>query len=60
MADETLDISNLDAETILYDGSGLWVIQFSKPREAKEALSILLDKGITAEPDYYNSYFAGI
>lgn len=50
---ETLDIKDLGAQTVLFDGYDLWVLQFSTPAQAKEALQILTQQGIDAEPDLY-------
>ncbi len=51
--DSSPDTRNLKPETTITDGDGLWVLQFSTPAEAKEAVEILNARGIAAEPDYY-------
>lgn len=50
---EELDVSALNAEQAISDGSGMWVLQFATPAQAKEALTALTAQGIKAEPDYY-------
>ena len=47
------DLSNLYPKTTITDGNGLWVLQFATPTEAREAVELLVARGITAEPDYY-------
>lgn len=51
--EDSPNLNALKPETTLTDGDGLWVLQFSSPAEAKEAVEILVTRGITAEPDYY-------
>lgn len=51
--DDSPDLKNLEPDTTITDGNGLWVLQFSSPTEAKEAVEILGARGITAEPDRY-------
>lgn len=48
---DQLDTSTLGAEKVIHDGTGLWVLQFSSPSEAKDAAETLNGMGITAEPD---------
>lgn len=50
---DSLDTGKLGAEKVLHDGSGLWVLQFSNPTEAKNATETLKGMGVTAEPDLY-------
>lgn len=50
---ETLDTKDLGTQTVLSDGYGLWVLQFSTPAQAKEALQTLTQRGVDAEPDLY-------
>lgn len=50
---DELDVSALDAEKAISDGSGMWVLQFATPTQAKEAFTALTEQGITAEPDLY-------
>lgn len=48
-----LDTSALGAETVITDGTGLWVLQFQTPTQARLAVKALSEKGFTAEPDQY-------
>lgn len=50
---DTLDASGLGASTVLTDGTGLWVLQFERPAQAKQAVQTLQAQGITAGPDRY-------
>lgn len=52
LADQ-LDTRGLDAETVLSDGTGMWVLQFETPTQAREAAETLEAQGILAEPDRY-------
>ncbi len=52
-ADGDLDVSGLDANTVLYDGENLWVLQFDTAAEAAAAVERLTDDGVMAEPDTY-------
>ena len=53
MAGDDLDVSGLEAETALNDGSGIWILQFKSPSQAKAALKMLSVKGYQAKPDFY-------
>lgn len=48
-----LDSEGLGAETVITDGTGLWVLQFTTPTQARLAAEALAARGITAEPDRY-------
>lgn len=48
---DKLDARGLNAKTILNDGSGLWVLQFATPADARSAADTLSAQGIAAEPD---------
>ncbi len=50
---DKLDTYGLETETVISDGTGLWVLQFSTPAQAKEAAGILETRGIVTEPDRY-------
>ncbi len=50
---EKLDTGDLNASTVLSDGTGLWVLQFRTPAEAKQAVERLRTRGVTAGPDRY-------
>lgn len=50
---DRIDTSGLNATTVLNDGNGLWVMQFSTPADAKVAAALLQSMGIEAEPDRY-------
>lgn len=50
---DDLDAGDLDAETVITDGTGLWVLQFSTPAQAREALQRLESDGVTVSPDLY-------
>lgn len=52
LADQ-LDTRGLGAETVISDGTGMWVLQFAAPAQAKEATATLEARGIIAEPDRY-------
>ena len=49
----SLDTGGLGAKTTLNDGSGLWVLQFETPAEAKAAADTLSARGLQVEPDKY-------
>lgn len=55
MTSDDLSSKVENAVTMLYDGSGMWVLQFSTPSEAKEAANVLRceDAGYEPEPDIY-------
>ena len=53
VADDELDTSGLGAETVLNDGTGIWILQFSSPSEAKAAMRMLRSKKYDVKPDYY-------
>ena len=46
-----LNTELLGARRALYDGTGMWVLQFDTPAEAKTAVETLSAAGIDAEPD---------
>lgn len=48
-----LDTAGLGAEAVITDGTGLWVLQFQTPTQARLAVEALREAGITAEPDQY-------
>lgn len=50
---DSLDAGKLGAEKVIQDGTGLWVLQFATPAEAKDAAETLNGMGITAEGDAY-------
>lgn len=50
---DDLDVSGLNAQEVLHDGNGMWVIQFATPSGARSAVDFLAGQGITAEPDSY-------
>lgn len=50
LADQ-LDTRGLDAETVISDGDGMWVLQFASPTRAREAAEALDARGIVVEPD---------
>lgn len=50
---DSLDAGKLGAEKVIQDGTGLWVLQFANPAEAKDAAETLNGMGITAEGDAY-------
>ena len=50
---EELETGGLGADTVLYDGSGFWLLQFSSPTKAKQAAALLATNGIEAAPDIY-------
>ena len=52
LADQ-LDTQGLDAETVISDGTGMWVLQFDSPAQAKTAAKLLESRGVVAEPDLY-------
>ena len=52
LADQ-LDTQGFDAETIISDGAGMWVLQFATPTQTKKAAEVLEAKGIVFEPDRY-------
>lgn len=52
MAD-SVDSSSVHPQKSISDGEGMWVLQFSNPIEAREAVDILSAEGYMAEPDYY-------
>lgn len=59
LADETLEVGYLGAQTSLYDGSGMWVLQFNSPAEAKVGIALLKAESITVEPDTYCRFPVG-
>lgn len=50
---EDLDTDGLGAGAAIYDGAGLWAIQFDTPDQARAAAAKLAAQGIEAEPDRY-------
>ena len=46
-----LDPSCFDTVACLYDGSGMWVLQFHTPYEARMAEQRLANMGIASQPD---------
>lgn len=50
-AEDELDPSCFDTIACLYDGSGMWVLQFRTPYEARMAEKRLADMGIASQPD---------
>ena len=42
-----------DAKTILNDGTGLQILQFASPTEARDATELLIRSGYLAEPDLW-------
>lgn len=48
---DRLNADELGAETVLTDGDGLWVLQFSTPLKAKAANDQLTARGIPSAPD---------
>lgn len=50
-AEGNLDTDMLDAAACLYDGCGMWVIQFCTPDEARVAAELLTAMGIETQPD---------
>ncbi|MDE7243946.1 MAG: S8 family serine peptidase, partial [Oscillospiraceae bacterium] len=52
LADQ-LDTQELKPETVLSDGTGMWVLQFETPTQAREAAEALKAQGILVEPDLY-------
>lgn len=52
-SNDTLDTSELSPTAAIQDGDGLWVLQFAKPAQAKQAVEVLQSRGIIAEPDLY-------
>ncbi|MDR3765445.1 MAG: stalk domain-containing protein [Butyricicoccus sp.] len=50
---EELDTDRLGASAAIFDGEGLWAIQFDTPAAARAAASALAAQGITVEPDRY-------
>ena len=50
-AENELDPSLFDTLACLYDGSGMWVIQFWTPGEARAAQQRLAGMGISSQPD---------
>ena len=50
---EDPDLGGLNPAEKLYDGNGMWVLQFATPPEARAAIGVLTARGITAEPDYF-------
>lgn len=50
---QKLDTSGFQADPILYDGNGLWILQFQTPSAAKEAAQVLTEKKINVEADQY-------
>lgn len=52
LADQ-LDTRGLGAEAVISDGTGMWVLQFASPTQAREAAETLDARGVVAEPDRY-------
>ena len=50
---EELDTSSLGAGAAIYDGAGLWALQFDTPDAARSAAGKLAMQGIAVEPDRY-------
>lgn len=53
VAAEQLEFESLNPSAALYDGEGLWVLQFGTPDAARAAATALSDQGIPVEPDRY-------
>lgn len=49
---DKLNPQGLGARAVLSDGTGMWVLQFDTPSQAKTAAGKLAAKGISAEPDH--------
>ena len=50
-AADDLNLSGFDTLAAIYDGCGMWIIQFSSPEEAYDAELLLATIGIFSEPD---------
>lgn len=43
----------LEPKALIADGQGTWVLQFSTPAQARQAIQLLKSQGLEAEPDLY-------
>ena len=50
---DQLETAELEAESVLSDGTGMWILQYNSPLRAKSVLSALTERGITAEIDKF-------
>ena len=51
-----LNTNGLGATRVLNDGSGIWVLQFKSPTDARVAADYLSSRGYTVEPDTYRPF----
>ncbi len=51
--EKTLEQNGLTPEALITDGAGMWVLQFSTPAQARQAVQLLKELGAEAEPDLY-------
>lgn len=50
-AEDDLDTDMLETVACLYDGCGMWVVQFRTPDDARMAAELLAEMGIESQPD---------
>lgn len=50
-----VDTGGLGAKKVIQDGAGMWVLQFSNPSQAKQAVETLRSRGVTAVGDAVTS-----
>ena len=51
--EKALEQNGLTPEALITDGDGMWVLQFSTPSQARQAVQLLKELGAEAEPDLY-------
>lgn len=51
--EKALEENGLKPQALITDGHGMWVLQFSTPAQARQAVALLNGQGMTAEPDLY-------
>ncbi len=51
--EKALEQNGLTPEALITDGDGMWVLQFSTPAQARQAVQLLKELGAEAEPDLY-------